>query len=39
VAGRIGLVFERAIALETIEIWVYSGAPPLDRSSETEPRA
>jgi ribosomal-protein-alanine N-acetyltransferase len=39
VAGRIGLVFERAIALKTIEIWVYSSAPPRDRSSETEPRA
>lgn len=26
VAGRIGLTFERAVPLETIEIWVFSGS-------------
>ena len=40
VAGRIGLTFERAIPLETIEIWVFSARTRPDECTwRTEPRA
>jgi len=39
VAGRIGLVFERAVALDAIEIWVFAATKEQWAQKQSDPRA